>query len=96
MTSNTPENEARVLTHLDGHLGLRPHLAERIFRELLISLHRKNIASIDEIQDEARARLGQEQRTRGNPNQAARDRWDERERETVEAGPALRQEKQAE
>lgn len=85
MTSNTPEIEARVLAHLDGHLGLRPHLAERIFRELLISLHRKNIASIDEIQDEARARLGQVQRTPGDPNQAERDRWDERERETVEA-----------
>jgi pyruvate,water dikinase len=82
---NDPDTESHVASRLEEHLRLRPSLAERIHRELLMELHRRRIATIDSINDQARAQAG---RPAGDivddPNQAERDRWDERERELVE------------
>ncbi|MCZ6806725.1 MAG: pyruvate, phosphate dikinase [Deltaproteobacteria bacterium] len=83
---NEPDNAAEVTRRLDEQLRLRPHFAERIHRELLMTLHRRGIASIDSIHDEARKRAGLSKREiLDDPNQAERDRWDERERELVES-----------
>ena len=82
---NDPDTESHVASRLEEHLRLRPSLTERIHRELLMELHRRRIATIDSINDQARAQAG---RPAGDivddPNQAERDRWDERERELVE------------
>ncbi len=80
-----PDNPNDVTRYLDEHLTLRPHFAERIHRELLMCLHRRGIAGIDSIHDEARRRAGLTTDDRpDDPNQAARDRWDERQRQLVE------------
>lgn len=81
--ANPPEESAAVGRRLEEHLYARPHLAERIHRELLMDLHRRQIASIDSIQDAARRRMGAALYQGGDPNQAERDRWDERERQLV-------------
>ncbi|MBI4719299.1 MAG: pyruvate, phosphate dikinase [Planctomycetes bacterium] len=79
-TTNSP-----VAQRLEYHLRLRPHLSERIHRELLMALHRRGIASIDAIHDQARTRMGRgDAPIVDDPNQAERDRWDERERDLVE------------
>lgn len=83
---NDPETVSAVATRLAEHCELRPHLAERIHRELMMELHRRGIVTIDAIHDLARAKLGADPaETVGDPNQAERDRWDERERESIEA-----------
>ncbi len=85
MTDEPDEPTITVAQRLDEHLALRPDLAERINREILVALHRRGIVTIDSILDEARARLGRDRRTViDDPNQAERDRLDERERELVE------------
>ena len=79
------ENAAQVARRLDEHLRTRPHLAERIGRELLMELHRRGLATIDGIHDEARLRLGQSAApVLDDPNQPERDRWDLAERGLVE------------
>ncbi len=77
-------NESSVMTRLEEHLRLRPTLAERIHRELLMELHRRGIVTIDQIHDQARMQAGQPPELRDDPNQAERDRWDERERALVD------------
>ncbi|MFQ5473492.1 MAG: PEP/pyruvate-binding domain-containing protein, partial [Dehalococcoidia bacterium] len=80
MTDNDEQHDA-VIRRLDHHLRAYPHLSERIYREILVSLHTQGIVSIDSIHDEARARAGQDNDDiRTDPNQAERDRWDERQR----------------
>jgi len=82
---NDPPSQQRVTARLDEHLRLRPNLSERVFRELLMEIHRRGIATIDGIHDEARARAGlSEPGERDNPNQAERDRWDQAQRALVE------------
>ena len=82
--SNDPETAAQVRQRLTEHLALRPNIAERIHRELLVELHRRNIIGIDTIHDEAHQRTGQAAReVVTDPNQAERDRWDEHERGLV-------------
>ncbi|MFQ5494244.1 MAG: PEP/pyruvate-binding domain-containing protein [Phycisphaerae bacterium] len=77
--------EVEIVRRLTEHLELRPHLAERILRELLMELHRRGIATIDSIHDEARRRAGETLRDNlDDPNQPQRDRWDEQERLLVE------------
>ncbi|MHC4698674.1 MAG: PEP/pyruvate-binding domain-containing protein [Planctomycetota bacterium] len=79
------DNATQVANRLDEHLRTYPHLSERIYRELLMALHRQGIASIDEIHDEARTRTGGTgDDLRGDPNQAERERWDEQERACVD------------
>ncbi|MCH7595903.1 MAG: pyruvate, phosphate dikinase [Planctomycetes bacterium] len=79
------ENPSAVARRLDEHRQALPQLAERIHRELLMELHRRGIATIDNIHDAARRQLGEQlSEAAGDPNQAERDRWDERERELVE------------
>ncbi len=75
---------SQVLDRLEEHLQLRPALAERIQRELLMELHRRGIATIDQIHDQAGIQTGRPAELRDDPNQAERDRWDERERALVE------------
>jgi len=82
-TATSNLDSAAVSRRLEEHLETRPHLAERIHRELLIELHRRGIATIDSIQDQARRRLGETPFEGGDPNQAERDRWDERERQLI-------------
>lgn len=74
-----------IADRLADHLRLRPHLAERIHRELLMELHRREIVSIDAIHDEARNQAGEAIRDeQEDPNQLQRDRWDDQERVLVE------------
>jgi pyruvate, water dikinase len=83
---NDPETASAVVTRLKEHCELRPKLAERIHRELMMELHRRGIVTIDEINDLARAKLGEEpEEVVVDPNQPEHDRWDERERESIEA-----------
>jgi len=83
--NNPTDTASLVAERLDSHLALRPQLTERIYRELLMELHRRNIATIDDIHDEARKRTGEAlPELRTDPNEAERDRWDQRERELVE------------
>ncbi len=83
--STAPDNQSPVERRLNEHLRRRPDLDELVHRELLIALHRRGIATIDSIHDEARRRLGQ---SAGDiledPNQAERDRWNAPERGLVE------------
>jgi len=84
--NQAPENTAQVSERLADHLRTRPQMAERILRELLMELHRRGIATIDHIQDEARRRIGDAPtEIIDDPNQAQRARWDERERIEIEA-----------
>lgn len=74
-----------VAQRLEEHLRLRPHLNERILRELMMELHRRGIVTIDKIQNEARKMSGSEGREEiEDPNQPAGNRWDDRERLLVE------------
>ncbi len=82
---NEPDISARVTQRLDSHFSRYPALAERIHRELLMELHRRGVATIDDIHDEARRRAGEAmQDVRTDPNEAERDRWDDKERELAE------------
>jgi hypothetical protein len=84
--SQEPEINANVAARLEDHLRLRPNLSERIHRELLMELHRRGIAEIDAIHDQAKARIGQPApEVVDDPNQAARDRWDDTLKAEVEA-----------
>lgn len=75
-----------VSNRLNEHIEARPHLAERIHRELLMELHRRGVATIDEIHDQARLRAGERvAEEQFDPNQPERPRWDARERAHVEA-----------
>ena len=79
------QDGSKIDNRLDEHLREHPHLAEAIYRALLIALHKRGIASIDNIQDEARTRAGiGGVGIRNDPNQARRDRWSELERHYVE------------
>jgi pyruvate, water dikinase len=85
--SKATENECTVIERLDDHLRTRPNLSERIYRELMMELHRRGHATVDDIQDEGRRRMGlAEQTVRGDedPNQAQRPRLDESERLRIE------------
>ena len=83
--TNDPDTAAAVAARLDEHLAARPQFAERIYRELLMALHRSIVASIDSIHDEAHRRAGLVVgEIIDDPNMAARDRWDETERQLVE------------
>jgi hypothetical protein len=82
---NDVDAESRVSSRLDEHLRLRPALAERIQRELLMELHRRGIVTIDQIHDQARREAGRPaEQVLDDPNQAERDRWDARERALAE------------
>lgn len=84
----TPADEhADVLERLDEHLRTRPNLTERMYRELMMELHRRGVVTVDEIQDELRQRLGRQDNgvDEDDPNQARRPRLDERERQEIEA-----------
>ncbi len=84
MTNNN-DDAGQIADRLDEHLRTYPHLSERIYRELLTALHRRGIATIDSIHDEARARAGQAgDDARSDPNQTERERWDEQERAHVD------------
>ncbi|MBI1825022.1 MAG: pyruvate, phosphate dikinase [Planctomycetes bacterium] len=75
-----------VAERLDSYLRQRPHFSERIHRELLMELHRRGVATINEINDRARALAGEPpEAALDDPNQAERERWNEREREAVES-----------
>lgn len=82
---NDPDSAAKVEARLDEHQRTRPHIAERIHRELLMELHRRGIATINAIHDQARKKLGELPFDYGRDhNLAERDRWNERERELIE------------
>lgn len=83
--SNDPDRLAEVERALEAHLRAHPYLTERIHRELLMALHRRGIATIDSIHDEARRRAGETAaEIIDDPNQAQRARWDQDRRELVE------------
>ncbi|MEK6799646.1 MAG: PEP/pyruvate-binding domain-containing protein [Planctomycetota bacterium] len=79
------DHHSDVAVRLADHLRARPHLGERVYRELIMEIHRRGIATIDGIQDQARSRLGAPPIVADDdPNQAERSRWNERERMLVE------------
>ncbi len=83
---NDIETVNAVAERLRGHFEARPQLAERVHRELLMELHRRGIATIDDIHDQARVKAGEKvcDISGIDPNQPERDRWDDRERRYVE------------
>jgi len=86
MTEETSTTKSLVAEKLDLYLRQRPHFSERIHRELLMELHRRGVATINEINDKARALAGEPPEVAlDDPNQAERERWNEREREAVES-----------
>lgn len=83
--TNDPDTAAAVAARLDEHLAVRPQFAERIYRELLMALHRCGVVSIDSIHDETHRRAGLAvSEIIDDPNLPARDRWDETECQLVE------------
>lgn len=74
-----------VGARLDEYLRTySPRIADRICRELLMELHARGIVTIDSIHDEARRLQGEPPpEINDDPNQAERDRWDERQRTLV-------------
>ncbi|MCG3132342.1 MAG: hypothetical protein FLDDKLPJ_03180 [Phycisphaerae bacterium] len=75
------ERSRDVSARLEGHLRRHPALSDRIYRQLLIALHTRGIATVDAIHDEARTRAGRESRPNlDDPNRAERDRLDELDR----------------
>ncbi len=74
-----------VPDRLDWHLKAHPHLAERIYRQVLVALHKGGVTSIDAIHDEARESAGRPRlQEGGDPNQLERDRLSDTERQHVE------------
>lgn len=85
MNDSSNATTKQIADHLDRHIRARPHLAERIHRELLMELHRRGIVTIDRLQDEAHQRAGLSARPNlEDPNQTERARWDENEKLAVE------------
>lgn len=77
--------ENAVVLRIQEHLKSQPYLKHHFFVEMLMLLHKRGIASLDELQDQARTRIGRErQQIIDDPNQAERDRWDERERDAID------------
>ncbi|MCG8404597.1 MAG: PEP/pyruvate-binding domain-containing protein [Phycisphaerales bacterium] len=71
---------------LDEHLTLHPHLADRIFRQLLVALHERGIVTIDQVYAEAREVSEFDGFTGTNPgshNIPGAPRGDQSERERV-------------
>ncbi|MFQ5429538.1 MAG: PEP/pyruvate-binding domain-containing protein [Phycisphaerae bacterium] len=84
MPTNTPNLTAE---RLDEHLTLYPHLADRIFRQLLVALHERKILTVDEVYAQARQASGNVDELHGtdpvNPNIAGAPRGDQAERNWV-------------
>lgn len=69
---------------LDEYLAAYPHLADRILRQFLVSLHERGVVSIDQIYDEARISAGAGPTdSSGNPNVVEAPRGGSSEREIV-------------
>ncbi|MBP7147611.1 MAG: PEP/pyruvate-binding domain-containing protein [Acidobacteria bacterium] len=81
---STTHKPAESLRHIEEALELFPALAEKIHRTLLLTLHSRGIVSIDQIQLQARERIGQPGATDGagsaNENVQSSQRWDELEK----------------
>lgn len=70
---------------LRDHLAAHPRLSERIYRELMITLHKQGVVGIDALYDEARRRLGEAvSQSTDNANRVEQIPGDERERRAVE------------
>jgi len=79
------ESYEAVTECLDGLLGEHPQKVERIFRQLLISLHTKGIVTLDQITDEARQLAGRTPPSAVvNPNEPADQRFDDQAREVLQ------------
>ncbi len=81
-------DDNRAAERLDEHLTLYPHLADRILRQLLITLHERGNVSIDQIYEEARLAAGRaapSDADLNNPNVANLPRGDQSERDLVNA-----------
>ena len=82
MADESPDN---VLERLDEHLKAHPHLQDRIYRQLLMTLHTQGVVTIESIYDEARLRAGLAPTpTLDDPNQPAGKRLGEDDRVGVE------------
>lgn len=82
---DSPGSENPVVLRIREHLRSQPYLKHHFFLEMLMLLHKRGIASLDDLQDQARARIGREKREiYDDPNQAERDRWDELERDSMD------------
>src|SRR5512139_3879478 len=79
----SPEIEARIQELIE----LYPALADRLARQLLVTLHNKGHATIDTIYDEARGMAGEahagREREQADPNSPSSVRWEVDEREAV-------------
>ncbi len=82
------QNTASTKERLDEHLRLYPHLAERIFRQLLVALHEGGLVAIDSIYEEARKASGNADAyfvaDAANHNIVDAPRGDQKERELVQ------------
>ena len=72
---------------LDDYLTQYPHLADRIYRQLLVALHERGIITVDQVYEKARRAAGNIEdilvTEAGNHNIAAAPRADQTEREHV-------------
>lgn len=83
------QNVVSTQQRLDEHLASYPHLTDRIFRQLLVALHERDIVAIDSIYDEARRASGNAEAyfvsDAANHNVVDAPRGDQTEREFVHA-----------
>jgi hypothetical protein len=74
-----------VAVRLDAHLRDHPRLVDRIYRQLLFSLHTRAVVTIDQVYDEARRRAGRAPvPVQDSPNQPTGERMADHERAIVE------------
>ena len=84
-THDQAESKQRIQQALKAF----PRLADKIYRALLISLHSKEIVSIDEIQEAARAKTSRKaekdkKKYQNHDNVLLSRRWDEMEKQYIE------------
>jgi len=81
MTNDTFESLAHCLDEL---LTSHPQMSERIYRQLLVTLHTRGVTTIDLIANEARELSGRQLAVSPNPNEPADQRLDAEDREIIQ------------
>ncbi len=73
-----------VAEHLDRVIGFQTQHVDRIYRQLLITLHTRDIVTIERISEEARELAGRSpSRLTSNPNEQEEQRFDEEEHKVL-------------
>ena len=78
-TQSTDKISSRFLNYIEQY----PHLKHKLFRQLLIALHTREIVTIDQIYSEAK-KGGFPSSNNPNRNISKRSRWDEKEKGLIQ------------